>query len=383
MSTLTPEQRQILLDGPAGSPPPGQVSNLEDPPTEQIVARVTILSFWILCSICLFIRLCTKIFVIRRINLSDCNMFLAWGVFMGFLTTAWVSNEVAPAADQWNMRLRDLISLLYYFHAGSIMYGIIIFFIKASILLQFLEIFMHQGDYFRWTCHGLIWANFLFYFISTFLEIFACRPLSKAWDLLNTTGSCPVDTNLLNVTASSVNALSDLIILVLPQTRIWKLQMARRKKIAVSAVFLVGALASAASVVRLAYAVLLFTTHNNVSYFGYLAGLWTIPEIACGIIAGSLPATPKFFRSLSRAILASKWGSSLQTLILNSSQNPRTPIGATVEGNPAAPIAGDGAQCKKAPDQYPLTSFASAPGTRHSTSSAALGTEVAVGDPLS
>lgn len=45
---------------------------------------------------------------------------------------------------------------------------------------------------------------------------------------------------VLNVVASSVNAASDIIILVLPQVRIWNLQMPLSRRIAVSAVFLVG-----------------------------------------------------------------------------------------------------------------------------------------------
>ncbi|KAL4936754.1 hypothetical protein BDV06DRAFT_216421 [Aspergillus oleicola] len=371
MSALSPEQRQLLLDGPAGRPPPGQVSNLEDPPDLYIVGLWTLLVLWILCSLCFLIRLYTKVFIIRRIDISDCSMFLAWGIFMGYCATAWLFNEAAPGIDQWNMRLRNFISLLYYFHVGAIMYGIIIFFIKASILLQFLEIFPHQGRYFFWTCHTLIWVNCLFYAISTFLEIFACRPLSKAWDVLMTDGFCPVDTELLNVIASSINALSDLVILVLPQTRIWRLNMAFRKKIAVSAVFLFGIVACTASIVRLAYAVLLLTTHN-ISYFGYMAGLWTLPEIACGIIAGSLPATPKFFRGLLHTVLESKWGSSMQNLISGSLRNPRSATGVIVEGSPALPTVADKNQHRKALDQYPLTSFASFPGAECSVVSVAL-----------
>lgn len=86
----------------------------------------------------------------------------------------------------------------------------------------------------------MIWINFLFYVISTFVEIFSCRPIAAAWDVL-ISGKC-MNVRLLNVIASSVNGFFDLIILVLPQTRIWQLQMALRRKLAVSTVFLFGIL---------------------------------------------------------------------------------------------------------------------------------------------
>lgn len=123
------------------------------------------------------------------------------------------------------------------------MYGIIIFFIKLSILLQFLELFAPAGltNTMYWACHSLIWINLLFYLISTFLEIFSCKPRQKAWNPLITSGSC-IDTLVLNVAASAINAVSDLILLILPQLMIWRLRMAVQRRIAVSAVFLIAIL---------------------------------------------------------------------------------------------------------------------------------------------
>ncbi|KAL5041370.1 hypothetical protein BDW71DRAFT_201433 [Aspergillus fruticulosus] len=369
MDPLSPEQRQALLDGPAGAPPAGQVPNLADPSNLLEAGRAIILVFWILPTIFLVVRLYTKACILRSVRISDFAMLIAWALYMGYMPTGWLMNNVSRGLDQWNLRLRDFISMLYYFHVDSIIYGICIFFIKLSILLQFLEIFsQHQRDYFFWSCHCLIWVNFLFYAISTFLEIFACHPFAKAWDVLITRGDCPVDTNLLNVIASSVNAASDLIILVLPQTRIWQLHLAVGKKIAISAVFSVGLLASASAVVRLAYAVLLFTTTNNISYFGYMAGIWTLPEIACGIIAGCLPSSAKFLQTLSQSPLVLKWGSTLQNLISSSSRQDRgSESGVCAKGGPQSAVLANEHWAE--PDQYPLTSFATEPGTRRSLSS--------------
>ena len=129
---------------------------------------------------------------------------------------------------------------MQYFHAGGVLYGCCIFFIKLAILLQFIEIFVpiRRTGTFYWTCLILIIVNFLFYFISFFLEVFSCSPVKK-YHMPWIEGTC-MNYNVLNVAASSVNAASDIIILILPQVRIWNLQMPLSRRIAVSAVFLIG-----------------------------------------------------------------------------------------------------------------------------------------------
>ena len=123
------------------------------------------------------------------------------------------------------------------------MYGICIFLIKLSILLQYIQIFapLNSRNAMFWTSQALIGTNFIFYFISTFLEIFSCTPIAKAWDPLISNGHC-INILALNVAASSINSLSDLTILVLPQVSIWKLQMALKRKIQISGIFLIGSL---------------------------------------------------------------------------------------------------------------------------------------------
>ena len=115
------------------------------------------------------------------------------------------------------------------------------FFIKFSILLQLLQIFvpLRNRNVVYWTSHILIGTNFFYYFITAFLEMFPCRPVAKAWDPLIEKGHC-INILALNVAASSINSFSDLAILALPQISIWRLQMAFKRKMQVSAIFFIG-----------------------------------------------------------------------------------------------------------------------------------------------
>ena len=123
------------------------------------------------------------------------------------------------------------------------MYGITVFFIKLSILLQYKRIFTptQKKNLMYWGVYTVVWLNFAFYLAITIAEIFLCNPREKYWNVLITTGHC-YDRNAANIAAGSVNSFSDFVILLLPQKVIWKLQMPLKRKLAVSGIFLTGLL---------------------------------------------------------------------------------------------------------------------------------------------
>lgn len=130
-----------------------------------------------------------------------------------------------------------------WYHVGSIIYGLIICSVKLSILQQYIQIFMPTKlpKHLYWLTLFLMAANVVSYIIFTFLEIFVCSPIEKAWDPLVTGGHC-LDILALSTAASGINTGSDFIILVIPQLVIWRLNMSWKNKTSVSLVFLVAIL---------------------------------------------------------------------------------------------------------------------------------------------
>ena len=78
-STLTPEQEEALLNGPALAPPPNVVPNLINPPglwrTGVAVETICLT----LATIAVLMRVFTKLTIVRQIGLEDCKfpVFLA------------------------------------------------------------------------------------------------------------------------------------------------------------------------------------------------------------------------------------------------------------------------------------------------------------------
>lgn len=121
------------------------------------------------------------------------------------------------------------------------MYGINITIIKISIVLQYLKVFMpvRKTTFMVLGCYVVIGITIIFYFITTFFEIFACTPREKYWDRLITGGHC-FNINAITINTAIINCISDFVILLLPQGVIWKLQMPLKKKCGISAIFFTG-----------------------------------------------------------------------------------------------------------------------------------------------
>lgn len=112
---------------------------------------------------------------------------------------------------------------------------------KLSLLLQIQHIFapIHSGVAY-WSIQSMIWVNTLYYTACVLVTIFLCRPVRKAWQPW-LPGHCS-DVNTLISVSSLINVISDLLIFLIPLFCVSRLQMQRARKLAVAAVFAVGAL---------------------------------------------------------------------------------------------------------------------------------------------
>lgn len=126
----------------------------------------------------------------------------------------------------------------------GIVYSITIFLVKASILLQYLRVFVpnRKADWSLYIAiHLVLWTCFLFYVTILFLQIFACHPRERIWDLLITEGSC-LDGEASSLATGIFNVLSDFAILILPMVPIVKLQLPLARRLLLIAVFATGIL---------------------------------------------------------------------------------------------------------------------------------------------
>ncbi|KAI0377393.1 hypothetical protein F5Y04DRAFT_285032 [Hypomontagnella monticulosa] len=297
MSNLSPEELENLLNGPALAPPPGVVPQFDNPPNHWILSRGAIIACLTITTVAVATSLYTRIRI---------------GVFVGYIACAVLVCKQAPGVHQWNVRLRNFRLFLYYFHVATVLYGVSIFFVKFSILMQYIRIFMpfRKPTRLYWATIFIIAINFIVYFLFTFLAIFSCHPIAKAWDPLITGGHC-INLLALGSALGAINTISDIIILIVPQVVIWRMNLSLRNKVEVSLIFTIATFASVCAAVRFAYAVIL-QSQTDVTYYTWLAGVWTLPEMTAAIVVACVPVIKGFVKSVfeieffSRIVLSIK-----------------------------------------------------------------------------
>ncbi|KAL8819728.1 MAG: hypothetical protein Q9223_001916 [Gallowayella weberi] len=191
---LPPATKQALLNGPAGKPPAGIQSNLDNPTTLDRTCIAVETFCLVITTISIIVRLYTKKYLIKSLALED------------------------------------------------LFYAIIVAFIKVAILLQCLRIFVphRRGNLPLFvSIHVLMWCNVMFYIFHVIFMTIMCLPREKIWNKLEPEGHC-FNTYAASIASGIFNVLSDFAILILPMVPISKLQLPMRKKIMMLAVFGTG-----------------------------------------------------------------------------------------------------------------------------------------------
>lgn len=126
-------------------------------------------------------------------------------------------------------------------NAKEIFNGPVIYFVKLSIMLQFMRIFvpLKTGTAY-YVIQFVNWLNFLYYSAYTLTAIFYCTPRKKIWEP-QTPGHC-VNISALLIASSLINITSDIAMLMIPLFCISALQMQLKRKIGISIIFATGIL---------------------------------------------------------------------------------------------------------------------------------------------
>ena len=73
---ISSQQLEELLNGPAGSPPPGITPNFEDPANLNKAVILTLTLCLTFATLAMLMRIYTKLFLIRSWDYEDCELFI-------------------------------------------------------------------------------------------------------------------------------------------------------------------------------------------------------------------------------------------------------------------------------------------------------------------
>ncbi|OAL55915.1 hypothetical protein IQ07DRAFT_627934 [Pyrenochaeta sp. DS3sAY3a] len=229
-----------FLNLPGGPPPFGSTPNFSHP-ANLSTPGLAALQFGV-ATLVVAMRLYTKKVVVKRVLSEDWWLVAAYVVFAGFQVNVFMSEYLPLGVHLWELRVRDAIWHAKIFHISTAIYALVQLPLKLALILQIRRIVLpaHTTQYLpsrsrlllRWTIDFFIAMNVLFYLTLFLFQWLMCRPLRKAWDFRL----------IVHIASASINTASDLITMILPQPVIWKLNLQRKRKWGLSAVFLLGGL---------------------------------------------------------------------------------------------------------------------------------------------
>lgn len=183
-------------------------------------------------------------------------------------------------------------------------------FVRLSILLFYRVILRDvPNKYFTWT----LWLVFILVIVTwlSFLIAFAfaCQPASAFWlqfsyDFTTTTHYTCYDHPLFLIISSSINAVLDVLLSLMPIPFLWSLKLSLRKKVGVFLLLGSFGIAASFSAVRRIYWIWMafYETTDPFDFTWNLYGalLWTALECALALIGSSLPAMKALWSHVGR-----------------------------------------------------------------------------------
>ncbi|KAI1335881.1 integral membrane protein [Xylariaceae sp. FL0016] len=194
------------------------------------------------------------------------------------------SAELGFGRHFWDVYVTNASRLLQIFYAVEIIYTWVKLIAKASIIAMYLRVFTGRG--FRWACFACLGYCGISLTIFTFVIAFQCRPVEAIWNRF-IAGQC-LDVNAIGYAGAIMSVVEDLVLMVLPIPELRKLQVSSAKRVGVALMFVLASFATVTSMIRLKFLVQFSATFDS-TYDNVDAIVWSMIELTCVIVCGSLP----------------------------------------------------------------------------------------------
>jgi hypothetical protein len=163
---------------------------------------------------------------------------------------------------------------------------------QVSILLFYRRLFPTQRI--RQITMGLFIFLAVWYAAFQLTAIFQCTPVHYYWNR-TIPGHCVNDIDFY-IALAATNTVTDVILLILPMPTVWALKVNRSKRLALSAVFLLGAFVCGIALYRISTLPLI--DPSDITFSNTFAGVWTAIEGSVGVIVACLPSLMPIWRRL-------------------------------------------------------------------------------------
>ncbi|KAL8688423.1 MAG: hypothetical protein Q9218_005663 [Villophora microphyllina] len=177
--------------------------------------------------------------------------------------------------------------------SGDIIYVFGVMFAKLSILILYYRIFGIDRK-FRYACLFIIVIVVGYCTSCGLAKIFICSPVKAGWAKHYKGPKHCADHIKIDFVLGWFSIFTDFAIFLMPAPMLWKLHLARYKKLGLSIVFMFGAFACAMSIARQAF---LYAGHDTKDSLVWNIIVFTL-ELNIGIICGCLPVIQPLLKQI-------------------------------------------------------------------------------------
>ncbi|KAL4778005.1 hypothetical protein BJX76DRAFT_366907 [Aspergillus varians] len=197
----------------------------------------------------------------------------------------------------WAVEPDDVLMSMKIIFSYVILYAATVPMVKLSVLLLYHRIFR-----FTWSLYICAFLS-IGYTISVSTAIsLACVPTSFFWtqwvDPLSG-GHCRINLYNFYLWNGVANLFTDVIILCVPIPAVWRLQMPKAQKWAVSGIFLLGGFVCVATIIRI-YTITKMKSSVDITWAIGDAMIWSNVEPCIGIVSACLPTIRPLLRQIPR-----------------------------------------------------------------------------------
>ncbi|KAI5842478.1 hypothetical protein DFP73DRAFT_553761 [Morchella snyderi] len=252
-----------------------------------------------LSTVFMALRFYCRSVIVKNVGSDDWIMLVAFIMAWGMGVTNYFHVYYGTGKHTVDLDYANIIiPTLKLWYVYQIQYLLVLFFLKASILSFYRRLSPARG--YQIVIYIVSGVIVTYTFAMFFVNVFECpKDPSRAWAPTFPQG-CN-DLVVVYYVMASFNILSDIVILLLPLPSLMKLQVNKRKRVALLLIFSCGSVAVVASIVRInalykyQTAVL---TGGDIPYIAIYILLWSQIEVNVGIISASAPALKPLVRSI-------------------------------------------------------------------------------------
>ncbi|KAL4728223.1 hypothetical protein ACLX1H_004965 [Fusarium chlamydosporum] len=291
-----------------------ETMELLDDASRSVEIQSILIAFSVLSTLIIALRAYIRLILLRSFGWDDGVMVIAQVLALGAAAAIGLENKYGLGYHSWAQPKSAYVPYMKSFYASVIIYNLSLCLIKIGILLQIRRAFaipIMKTITFYGTAVMIAWSVTI-----VFLNVLICIPVAKFWNH-DMPGKCLNPLTIWYLMAS-VNLVTDFAIFCLPLPVIKSLNLPRKQKIMLFAIFSLGLFTCVISIYRIRTLKTAAAT-KDPNWDNVDAAIWSFIEVTNAIIAACLPTLrplmsrlmPQIFgSSLGRSNRASSYGQS-------------------------------------------------------------------------